>query len=102
MLALADQVEQQVERPLEGIEHDRQRIRRDVQVERQLLHRLTVDTGHRLQQVWLQDRCIQHIEIGRHVTRPQPAPCPCSADAGCGSRSPDRGPARKVNTGSLR
>jgi hypothetical protein len=34
-LALTDQVKQQIERPLEGIEHDRQRIRRDVEIERQ-------------------------------------------------------------------
>ena len=37
--------EQQVERPLEGLEHDLQRVGRDVEVVRQLDQRLAVDLG---------------------------------------------------------
>ncbi|MCY1240081.1 hypothetical protein D9M72_529100 [compost metagenome] len=44
---LADQVEQQVERALEGFEEDLQRIRRDIEILRQLGHRLAVDQGER-------------------------------------------------------
>ena len=40
-----DQIEQEVERALEGFEKDLQRLRRDVQVLRQLEHRLAVDLG---------------------------------------------------------
>jgi septation ring formation regulator EzrA len=44
---LADQVEQQVQRALEGLEEDLERVRRDVQVLRQLEQRLAVQAGHR-------------------------------------------------------
>ena len=44
---LADQVQKQVEGALEGLEHDLQRIRRDVEVVRQLDDRLAVDLGGR-------------------------------------------------------
>src|SRR5690606_31346128 len=40
---LADQVQQQVERTFEGLEENLQRIRRDVQVQRQLVEGFTVD-----------------------------------------------------------
>ena len=43
----ADQVQQQVERTLEGLEEDFERLGRDVQVPRHLQHRLAVDPGHR-------------------------------------------------------
>ena len=43
----ADQIEEQVERPLEGLEEHLQRVGRDVQVVRQLRHRLAVDHGKR-------------------------------------------------------
>jgi hypothetical protein len=43
----ADQVQQQVERALEGLEDDLERIRRDVQVLRHLQHRLALEHGQR-------------------------------------------------------
>ena len=45
---LADEVEQQVERPLERLEEDLERLRRDVEVVRQLVERLAVDARERL------------------------------------------------------
>ena len=42
---LADQVEQQVERALEGLEEDLERVGRDVEVVRQLDDRLAVELG---------------------------------------------------------
>ena len=42
---LPDQVEQQVERPLEGLEEDLERIGRDVEVGRQREQRLAVEPG---------------------------------------------------------
>ena len=42
-VGLADQIEQQIERPLEGVEHDFEGIRRDVEILRQRIERLTVD-----------------------------------------------------------
>ena len=44
---LADQIEQQVERPLEGFEKDFERVRRDVEVVRQTKQRLAVESGER-------------------------------------------------------
>ena len=44
---LADQVQQQVQRALEGLEEDLQRVGRDVQVLRQREQRLAVQAGHR-------------------------------------------------------
>jgi hypothetical protein len=46
---LADQVEQQVQRPLEGVEEDLEGVGRDVQIQRQLHHRLAVKAGQHLQ-----------------------------------------------------
>src|SRR6185436_6995491 len=42
---LADQVEQQVERPFERLEEDLERVGRDVEVLRQVEQRLTVQAG---------------------------------------------------------
>ena len=42
-----DQVQQQVERALEGLEKDLERLRRDVQIARQLRDRLAIDDGER-------------------------------------------------------
>src|SRR5205085_2654299 len=44
---LADEVEQQVERAFEGLEEDRQRFRRDVEVRRQLDQRLAAHPRER-------------------------------------------------------
>ena len=46
-VVLADQVQQQIQRPLKGFQHQFQRIRRDVQILRQFQHRLAVDAGQR-------------------------------------------------------
>ena len=43
---LADEIKQEVERPLEGLEHDLERVGRDIQIVRQLDHGLAVDPGH--------------------------------------------------------
>ena len=44
-VVLADQVQQQIERPLEGLQHHFQRIRRNVQIQRHLHHRFAVDSA---------------------------------------------------------
>ena len=43
---LADEIEQQVERAFEGIEEDLERVRRNVQVRRQLEHGLAAHRGN--------------------------------------------------------
>src|SRR5690606_14873446 len=50
---LADQVQQQVERTFEGLEENLQRIRRDVQVQRQLVEGFTVDQRQPQLLAWL-------------------------------------------------
>jgi hypothetical protein len=53
---LADQVEQQVQRPLEGVEEYLEGVGRDVQIQRQLHHRLAVQAGQHLQLELFGDR----------------------------------------------
>ena len=88
-VGLADQVEQQVEGAFEGVEEDLQRLRRDVQIPRQLEDRLPVqaadDALHRLGRGrQIEDRGggrVRHGRSGqRHTAWPTAsrgaAPCP--------------------------
>ncbi len=65
-VVLADQVQQQIQRPLEGFQHQFQRIRRDVQILREFQHRLAMDTGQRCGGVNI---CLGHIgSVGTATT----------------------------------
>ena len=65
----ADQVQQQVERPLELLEEDFQRVRRDVQVLRQLEQQLAVDLGDRSVIGRRVDGDSGHVVHGRSLRR---------------------------------
>src|SRR5204862_3791449 len=45
-ILLSDQVQKEVERPLEGLEHDLQRIWRDIEIDRQVDNPLAIDLRH--------------------------------------------------------
>ncbi len=87
-VVLADQVQQQVERPLERLQHHFQRIRRDVQVLRHLHHRFAVDMRHRVGRLRLLE-----LYFGlAHGVSCSPAPSPRARRAW--SRSPACVPSR--------
>jgi hypothetical protein len=72
---LADQVEQQVQRPLEGLQEDLQRVRRDVQVLRQREQRLAVEARQR--------HLVHHLGHGRFVLRGRCHAFAMGSIAGC-------------------
>jgi hypothetical protein len=61
---LADEVEQQVERALEGVEEHRQRLGRDVEVRGHLVHRLAADARERKREVQQRLPEVQRIVCG--------------------------------------